>query len=210
MTDCKWDKKIPLEKLWPQIKQILKPNGASVFTSIQPFTTELISSNRKDFKYCWYWIKNGTTGFCFSKYQPMRCVEDICVFYNKAGTYNPQGLIKLESPIHKSKGNLKNQSVYKSGLYGKSYVTKYRNYPKRTLYFDKNTDKLHTTQKPVALFEYFVKTYTNPGDVVLDCCMGSGTTAAACIATGRKYIGFEIDKNYYEICTERVKQEIKA
>ena len=208
MTNCKWDNIIPFDKLWLQIKRVLKTDGAAVFTSIQPFTTKLINSNIKDFKYCWYWIKNGATGFCFSKYQPMRNVEDLCVFYNKSGTYNPQGLVKLDKPIKGYNKPSSKDGVYKSNtLSGKDYEVKYKNYPKQTFYFDREAERLHPTQKPQALFEYLIQTYTNVDDTVLDCCMGSGTTAVACIATGRRFVGFETDKGYYDRSIERIKQK---
>lgn len=207
MTDCYWDKKISLPEFWKQNSRILKRGGVTVLTSIQPFTTEIINSNLRDFKYCWYWIKNGATGFCFCNYQPMRNVEDICVFYKKAPAYHPQGLRKRDQPLKKFKHGSDNDTVYKrSGLCDKEYTSQYTNYPRQTLRFDKETKTLHPTQKPVALIEYLIKTYTNPGDIVLDCCMGSGTTAVACRNTGRQYIGFELDKKYFDLATRRISE----
>jgi site-specific DNA-methyltransferase (adenine-specific) len=207
MTDCSWDKRLPLPELWQQWNRVLADGGATVLTSIQPFTTAVIRSNIRNFKYCWYWVKNNATGFCFAKYQPMRNVEDICVFYNKAPAYHPQGIIKLDKPQkHFDKYSDKN-GVYKSStLTGKTYVTEYTNYPKQTLQFKRETTSLHPTQKPVTLFEHLIKTYTDPGDVVLDCCIGSGTTAVAAMNTGRRYIGFETDKGYYDTANRRITQ----
>ncbi len=202
VSDCKWDQVIPFELLWEQYKRIIKPRGAIVLTATQPFTTQLINSNRKWFKYCWYWVKNQVTGFPFAKYQPLRCVEDIVVFYRQAPTYNPQGVIRLDKPM-KDKGR-KGTGVYKFSTLGKESKTHYVNYPRQILKFNCQRDGLHPTQKPVKLFEYIIKTYTNEGDVVLDNCMGSGTTAVACINTNRNYIGFEMDPQYCEIAKERI------
>ncbi len=203
ITGCRWDSLIPFTELWKQYERIIKPNGAIVLTSSQPFTTELISSNKKLFRYCWYWLKNQVTGFPFAKFQPLRCVEDICVFYKQKPTYNPQGLIKLDKPIH-THNKRKNDFVYDSTTLSNAYITSYTNYPRQTLEIKCQREGLHPTQKPVALFEYLIKTYTNEGDLVLDNCMGSGTTAVACINTNRNYIGFEIDKNYYETAMKRI------
>lgn len=205
VTDCIWDKLLPLNLLWEQYERIIKDRGAIVLTSIQPFTTRLVHSNIKRFRYCWYWIKNNSTGFCFSKYQPMRNVEDICVFYKQSPLYNPQGLIRLDEPITKHKNDSGKETIYKkSSLTGKSYQSAYTNYPKQTLMFNKDFG-LHPTQKPVALFEYLIRTYTKEDDIVLDNCIGSGTTAVAALNTGRRYIGFELDERYYDVACVRVK-----
>ncbi len=201
-TDCKWDSVIPFDQLWKQYNRIIKGNGAIVLTATQPFTTALIQSNRRMFKYCWYWIKNQPTGFPFAKYQPMRCVEEIAVFYKNLPRYTPQGLIKLDKPI-KNKGKTIEGGIYRTGTLSKDTETYYTNYPRQTLDF-KCERGLHPTQKPVALFEYLIKTYTNKGDVVLDNCIGSGTTAVACINTGRQFIGFEQEEKYYKTTLERI------
>lgn len=174
-----------------------------VFTAAQPFTTTLINSNRRHFRYCWYWIKNQVTGFPFAKIQPLRCIEDVVVFYKHTPTYNAQGLIRVDNPI-KNRGKKIRDSVYHVSSLGKDTQTHYKNYPRQALYF-KCERGLHPTQKPVELFEYLIRTYTNPGEVVLDNCMGSGTTAVACINTGRQFIGFETDPEYYEVALERIK-----
>ena len=201
VTDCKWDSIIPLPALWSEYTRVIKPNGAIVLTACQPFTTKLISSNPKMFRYCWYWIKNQVTGFPFAKVQPLRCVEDVCVFYKQKPTYNPQGLIKLDKPLRSRNKN--GVTVYRSGL-AHEYETHYTNYPRQTLNFKCQREGLHPTQKPVALFEYLILTYTNPGELVLDCCMGSGTTAIAAINTGRDFIGFELDDDYFTIAQNRI------
>jgi site-specific DNA-methyltransferase (adenine-specific) len=202
-TNCKWDSIIPFGPLWEQYERIIKPRGAMVFTAAQPFTTTLINSNRRYFRYCWYWIKNQVTGFPFAKIQPLRCIEDVVVFYKQAPTYNAQGLIRVDDPI-KCRGKKMRDSVYHVSSLGKDTQTHYKNYPRQALYF-KCERGLHPTQKPVELFEYLIRTYTNQGEIVLDNCMGSGTTAVACINTGRNYIGFEKDPGYYEIAKERIK-----
>lgn len=205
VTDCRWDSIIPFDLLWKQYKRIIKDNGAIVLTACQPFTTKLISSQPKLFRYCWYWIKNMVTGFAFSKFQPLRCVEDICVFYKHAPTYNPQGIIVHNKPIinrgKKDKG--KGSSVYHFDTLKKDTVTYVTNYPRQILNIPCERG-LHPTQKPVKLFEYLIKTYTNPNELVLDNCMGSGTTAVACINTGRNYTGFEWDEEYYEVIKDRL------
>ena len=201
VTECEWDKIIPFQPLWEQYHRIIKDNGAIVLFAIQPFTTKLIHSNMKYFRYCWYWKKNNKTGGAFSKVQPMRCIEDICVFYKHKPTYNPQGLKKLEKPIINYSSRKKN-NLYKWD--GKPFtIQKYTNYPVHLLEFKSvNTSgkkHLHPTQKPLALCEYLIKTYTNEGDTVLDSCSGSGTTLIAAKNTGRNYIGFETDEKYYQI-----------
>lgn len=208
MTDCKWDSIIPFDRLWEQYERITKENGAIVLFSAQPFTTKLIYSNLKRFKYCWYWKKNNKTGFTFAKYQPMRCIEDICVFYKKAPKYNPQGLKEIEKPRARQKIFKDKDSIYRSGTLQKAYTQRYTNYPVHLLQFDNevasNKNRLHPTQKPVALLEYLIKTYTNEGDTVLDNCMGSGSTGVAAVNTNRRFIGMELTDHYYNIAKDRI------
>lgn len=201
MTACVWDTLLPLPELWAQLNRVTKRDGAMVFTAAQPFTTTLIGSNQKAFRYCWYWQKNQVTGFQLAKFQPLRCVEDIAVFYRARPTYNPQGLVKLEKPI-RTATKAKGTAVYRDGL-NKDYETKYTHWPRQVLAFPCQREGLNPTQKPVALFEYLVRTYTEPGQLVLDCCMGSGTTKVACRQSGRNYVGFEIDREQYKIANER-------
>ena len=206
-TDCKWDTIIPFDPLWERYKRVVKENGAIVLFSAQPFTTKLIQSNLKNFKYCWYWKKNNVTGGIFCKYQPMRCIEDICVFYRKMPTYNPQGLSKLEKVIV--------SQPKKGGVYAKKKnpsVQTHTGYPKHLLEFPNEATasrkRLHPTQKPVALLEYLVKTYTNPGDTVLDNCMGSGSTGVACVNTGRRFFGIERNNEYFDIAKQRINDAV--
>lgn len=209
-TDCGWDCAIPFDPLWTQYTRILKQNGVIVLFAAQPFTTKLIASNFRWYRYNWYWLKPYATGFCFAKYQPMRRVEDICVFYRKMPTYHPQGVVRLEHP--KEKSGLKGGNIYRNTL-AKRYIQELTNYPKNTLEFDGDTrdnrKRLHPTQKPVALLAYLIRTYTNEGDVVLDNCMGSGSTGVACVRTGREFIGYELDQTYFEIAKQRIFGEIE-
>ena len=203
VTDCEWDNIIPFPSLWENYKRIVKPNGAIILFSIQPFTTKLIQSNPKQFRYCWYWKKNNKTGAPFAKVQPLRCIEDICIFYKHKPTYNPQGLKKLDKPI---KHKIQKPSVYT--FRGKATPQQYTNYPVNLIEFDgvNSKERKHPTEKPVPLLEYLVKTYTNDGETVLDNCMGSGSTGVACMNTGRKFIGIEQDPFYYEIAKNRIKK----
>ena len=205
-TACKWDSVLPFEQLWAEYNRLLKPNGAAVLFSAQPFTTELIHSNLRDFRYCWYWVKNQATGFTFAKYQPMRRVEDICVFYKKRPTYNPQGLQEVKNPKPRQKRRPQGDTVYKMDTLLKEYTPRFTNYPKNVLQFDCERG-LHPTQQPVPLLEYLVKTYTNPGDTILDNCMGSGSTGMAVKRVGgRHFIGIEQDKAYFDIAQKRIKE----
>lgn len=206
MTGCRWDSILPFDLLWQQYLRIIKLNGAIALTGCQPFTTRLISSNPKHFKYCWYWYKNMVTGFANAKKQPLRCIEEVCIFYQKQPTYNPQGIIVLDHPI-KSKGkksSFRNDDVYAMDSLGKDTYTCITHYPRQVLEIKCQREGLHPTQKPVELFEYLIRTYTNPGELVLDSCMGSGTTAIACLNSGRSYTGFEWDSQYYETIRERI------
>lgn len=205
VTACEWDNIIPFAPLWKQYKRVTKPSGAMVLFAIQPFTTALINSNRQNFRYCWYWKKNNKTGGAFARVQPMRCIEDIAVFYRKAPTYNPQGLVKLEKPIIK-KPVIKEIYQYR----GKGSVQQYTGYPHHLLAFKNEAmsgNRLHPTQKPVKLLEYLVRTYTNEGELVLDNCMGSGSTGVACLKAGRRFIGIEKDEKYYKTASERITKE---
>lgn len=206
-TNCRWDNVLPFDLLWTEYSRVLKPNGAAVLFAAQPFTTQLIASNRKAFRYCWYWIKNKPTGFTFAKHQPMREVEDICVFYRKAPTYNPQGLQVVEHPKTRQKRKPKGESVYKASTLLKEYTPRFKNYPKNVLKFKSEVGH-HPTQKPVPLLEYLVRTYTNEGDTVLDNCMGSGSTGVAVKrVSGRHFIGIEQDPHYFEIAQKRIQEE---
>ena len=206
-TDCTWDEVLPFDKLWKEYNRILKPNGVAVLFAAQPFTTKLIASNRKAFRYCWYWLKDRTTGFTYARYQPMRKVEDVCVFYRKMPTYNPQGLLEIKEPrTYKSKSG-KGGELWTLRPSKAEYTPRFKNYPKNVLEF-KSERGYHPTQKPVPLLEYLVKTYTNEGDTVLDNCMGSGSTGVAVKKVGgRHFIGIEQDPKYYEIAKQRIQGE---
>ena len=204
VTQCKWDVIIPFDKLWEQYNRIIKNNGAVVLFGSEPFTSLLICSNLKNFKYNWIWQKNNTTGFLNAKKQPLNDNETISVFYKKQCTYNPQMTVAEKT----YKRGMAKRS--KSDCYGeeKDFVqidTGLR-YPKRIQYFNNNhtREKLHPTQKPVELLEYLIKTYTNEEEVVLDNCMGSGSTGVACINTNRRFIGIEIEGKYFEIAKDRI------
>ena len=190
-----------MDSLWTHYNRIIKDNGCIALFSVQPFTTKLIASNIKYYRYNWYWIKNNVTGGPFARYQPMRKLEEICIFYKKHPTYNPQGLTKLEKPIKVSSVN---KGIYKKMTKFKPYQI-YTNYPNHILEF-KNENGLHPTQKPVPLLEYLIKTYTNENDLVLDNCMGSGSTGVACKNLKRRFIGIELDKEYFNIAQERIKK----
>ena len=207
-TRCKWDTIIPFEPLWEQYKRIIKDNGAIVLTASQPFTSALVMSNIKMFKYCWIWEKTRVTGFLDCKRKPLLNYEDVCVFSVKQSIYNPQGLIKGK---FKNSCPCKDNPEYMVGkVYGKIKQTEfaeYKNYPRRIIEFSNpNNHSIHPTQKPVTLFEYLIRTYTSVGDVVLDNVAGSGTTAIACINTKRNYILIEKDKHYCEIINNRIKE----
>lgn len=212
-TACSWDSVIPFEPLWEQYWRVCKPNAAVVLTSAQPFTTALISSQMKHFKYCWYWNKTAVTGFANAKKQPLRCVEEVCVFYKNLPSYNPQGLQPLGEVKRNGKsvgGDTVRGSVEKSAgkgslrTEGAEYVQEFTNYPRQTLTFQRDASKQHPTQKPVALFEYLIRTYTNPGEHVLDNTAGSGTTAIAAENTGTRWTCIERDEGYYIKAVARV------
>lgn len=199
VTDCRWDTPIPLNALWNQYLRIIKDNGAICLTACQPFTSKLINSQPKLFRYCWYWSKNMVSGFANAKKQPLRCVEEICVFYKHQPVYNPLGLVALDKPKHRIRNQL-SDCVYRDLL--KPTLRSFTNYPRQLLTV-KCQRGLHPTQKPVELFEYLIRTYTNPGELVLDNCMGSGTTKIAALNSGRNYTGFELDPEYFDIAVNR-------
>ena len=205
-TACKWDSIIPLEPMWEQLKRVIKPNGAIVMTASQPFTTTLIASNMKMFRYDLIWEKTSATGFLNAKKMPMRCHEEVLVFYSKLPTYNP---IKTKGHGRKTalRRNAKMGAVYGKHEIGTEYNSTER-YPRSVLQFkkDKQVSSLHPTQKPVALMEYLIKTYTNEGETVLDFTMGSGTTGVACANMNRDFIGIEMDLDYFNIALERIEK----
>ena len=200
-THNKWDNVIPMESLWEQYNRIIKDHGAIVLFSQMPFGASLIMSNPKMFRYEWIWEKNQAVGFLNAKKMPLRKHENILVFYKHLPTYNPQGLIKLDEPIQEEGSANRNGKNY--GVADKSFIRTHKNYPTDIITFSKDAG-YHPTQKPVDLLEYLIKTYTNEGDVVLDNCMGSGSTGVACKNTNREFIGMELDEKYYKIACERL------
>jgi len=206
VTRAKWDNILDLDLLWKQYERIIKPNGAVILFGSQPFTTTLINSNIKDFKYTLVWDKKMKVGMMNCKRMPLRQHEDIMVFYKKQPTYNPQ----------MTKGKMRNKKIAPTKdfeVYGQ--ITPIDNfnddyYPSSILEFSNANQKAksHPTQKPVALMEYLIKTYTNEGEVVLDNTMGSGTTGVACINTNRGFIGMELDDKYFEIAKKRIEKAI--
>ena len=206
-TACKWDSIIPLEPMWEQLKRVIKPNGAIVMTASQPFTNVLVTSNLKMFKYEWTWRKPKGTGHLNAKKQPMRDKEDVCVFYSKQCTYNPQ--MTAGAPYKDKAGKDHEGESSRTESYGK-YTNKRDDnsgtrYPKQVLDFPVvERGNVHPTQKPVALMEYLIKTYTNEGETVLDFTMGSGSTGVAAKNLNRNFIGIEMDKGYFEIAVGRI------
>jgi site-specific DNA-methyltransferase (adenine-specific) len=200
-TACKWDSIIPFEPLWEQYKRIIKDNGAIVLTASQPFTTKLIASNIDMFKYEWIWEKEQGVNFLQAKKQPMKVHENIIVFSKKEHKYFP--LMVEGKPYISGKGT---SGDVTNNVIKIQTVNNGKRYPRSIQKFNRQTG-LHPTQKPLALFEYLIKTYTNEGETVLDNCMGSGTTAIACMNTKRNFIGFELDSEYHRIATERIQNE---
>ena len=200
-TACKWDTVVDLDALWIEIKRIVKPNAAIVMTASQPFTTTLISSNIKNFKYNWVWQKSRFANQMLAKKQPLKIHEDICVFYQKQCTYNPQGLIKVDK-ITKQGARVTDNNG--GGLRATSYKQTHTNYPRSVQVFKSASKTVHSTQKPVELMKYLIKTYTNEQDVVIDMFMGSGSTGVAAINTNRRFIGIELDPDYFKIAEERI------
>tara|TARA_R100001510_G_C7612034_1_gene175258 strand:- start:66 stop:926 length:861 start_codon:yes stop_codon:yes gene_type:complete len=217
----KWDTVIPLDLLWEQYRRVLKPLGTVALTADQPFTSMLILSNLDWFKYEWIWKKQKTTGFLLANYRPMKETEDVVIFSpggaaaasrnGKNMTYNPQGLIEkkvkkknsakrlgkfLHNPEHMGENN--------KLLHETEYEQKWTNYPSEIIEFGLDRNVIHPTQKPVALMEYLIKTYSNEGETVLDNCMGSGTTGVACKKTNRNFIGIEKETEYFTQAKERI------
>jgi site-specific DNA-methyltransferase (adenine-specific) len=227
ITACKWDTIIPFERLWEQYKRINKDNGAIVLFGSQPFTSKLIMSNLKMFKYEWIWEKTQASNFMNIKYQPLKSHENILIFGNNGFCYNPIRIKRTEKSLlrhkkgtefkEKIKTNHKmnhlnfkitNQTYDKDGMKNPISVIKFSN-NKAYIGLEKtyNSKFKHPTQKPVALFEYLIKTYTNESELVLDNCIGSGTTAISCLNTNRKFIGIELNQEYCEIANKRIEHQ---
>ena len=209
-TACKWDVVIPFDKLWEQYRRIIKDNGAIVLFGSEPFSSHLRLSNLSWYKYDYVWLKTKATGFQNAKIQPMRKHEIISIFYSKQCQFNQQNLIKLDKPIKSGRERKRNDEQHRLGVAGKTdYYTQFTGWQTSVLSFPNpsGAGHLHPTQKPVELIRWLIRTYTNEGDLVLDNCMGSGTTAVACIKEKRHFIGYEITKEYFDIAQERIKQE---
>lgn len=204
-TACKWDTIIPFEPLWEQYNRIIKDNGAIVLTASQPFTSALVMSNPKMFRHQWIWNKRMGSNFFNAKSQPLKIHEEVVIFSKKRAFYNPimrVGKMRVKGSDKQYGGD---------NVLGNYKKTKTKNnlyYPVSILDFSNasRTNKVHPTQKPVALFEYLIKTYTNEGETVLDNCMGSGTTGVACKNLNRNFIGMELDKDYFNIAKERIEK----
>lgn len=207
ITRCRWDTVIPLAPLWEQYKRVIKCNGAIVLFSAQPFTSELIMSNRKMYRYEWIWHKSQPKGHLNAKRQPLRAHENIEIFYKKLPVYNPQMTHGHKRIVCTRKYTRENTgaSCYGREVRNNHYDSTDR-YPVDILTYSSGdrTKRYHTTQKPVELLEYLIRTYTNEGDVVLDNCMGGGSTGIACLYSGREFIGMEIDPEIYRIAKERI------
>ena len=203
-----WDRVIDYDKFWKHIKIICKPNAAIVSTAAQPFTSVLISTNYAWFKYCFVWEKSKATGYLNAKKQPMRAHEDIVVFYNKQPTYNPQ--MTVGKPYDKGTAIRDAEQYCKQTKAVHVKNEEGTRYPRSVLYFKTAEDegKYHPTQKPIALYEYIINTYSNEGDTILDPCMGSGTTGVACVNTNRNFIGIEKEENYYKIAEQRISSTV--
>ena len=222
-TACKWDSIIPLDDMWDRLNKLIKPNGAIVLFGSEPFSSALRMSNIKNYKYDWYWNKNNSGNILCAKYMPLKVIENICIFSNGKCKYIPQMIERTEKEekefISKRGKNYtpKKSDMFsgiKSGAFIHTSSTKYK-YPINLLNFNaranecNNRVRVHPTQKPVELMEYLIKTYTNEGDLILDFTMGSGSTGVACMNTNRKFIGVELDENYFNIAKNRIENNIK-
>ena len=207
-TACKWDGVIDFDLMWKQLNRIVKPNNAIVLFGCEPFSSALRMSNIKNYKYDWIWEKDRTSGHLNSKKQPLRNVENISVFYKKQCTYNPimtKG--KKSNSIGKAINDLtcQNNNLYRN--YKRVNTEGDEKYPRQVLKYSRPHPPIHPTQKPVALIEYLIKTYTNENETVLDFTMGSGTTGVAATNLNRKFIGIEQNENYFKIASERINKE---
>ncbi len=208
-TACKWDSVILLGPMWEQLKRVTKKRSAIVLMAVQPFESVLIASNLGMFRYCWVWEKSRPTGHLNANRMPLKSTEDIVVFYNRQCIYNPQ--MTKGQVNHVREGSIRKSSP-SINLYGHyenvERVKTTAKFPRQVLRFDVGDPaaQIHNTQKPVALMEYLIQTYTNTGDTVLDFTMGSGTTGVACKNLGREFVGIELDATYFEVAKRRIEQ----
>ncbi len=218
-TSCAWDEIIPFEPLWKQYERVIKDNGAIVLTASQPFTSKLVMSNIKWFKHEWIWEKQRASNFMRANHEPLKYHENVCVFYSAQPTYNPifENYSESTNKRFSRNGKVNSQKMVSAGYINEIQNVKKVNgeiniqrgaYPKSIKRFscvqNANKTRVHPTQKPVALMEYLIRTYTNEGDTVLDFTMGSGTTGVAAMHTGRNFIGIEMDAGYFAIAEERI------
>lgn len=213
---CAWDSIIPFDELWEQYNRIIKDDGVIVLFGTQPFTTDLINSNREMYKHINYWNKENAGSFTVAKYRPMPVIEEIVVFSKDKVKYNPQMVLAEEKNKRpRGKSNKTKEGTFAPQGSGEYKVSETHNenlrYPKNLLTYNSrkgelnSTKRLHATQKPLEMIEWLIKSYSNEGDLVLDSCVGSGTTAIACMNTNRNYIGFELDGKYFDLANERIK-----
>ena len=204
-TACKWDTIIPFEEMWSRLNKLIKPNGAIVLFGSEPFSSALRMSNIKNYKYDWIWEKEQGTNQFLAKKQPLRKIENISVFYKKQAVYNPQMTIGSSYKVNR---------VIGCELFGSpkkiKTINEGKRYPVNVLKFNRElSNRYHPTQKPIDLLEYLIKTYTNENELVLDFTMGSGSTGVACMNTNRKFIGMELDENYFNIAKQRIEEASK-
>ena len=206
-TACKWDSIIPFEELWKGYRRIIKDDGAIILFGSEPFTSILICSQISLFRYDLIWDKQKGCDFLNANRKPLKSHENILVFYKKSPTYNKQ--YWYSTPYKKINGNKKQSSVYHDSHDVDTESTDGKRNPLSILSFPRDGNRVHPTQKPVALLEYLIKTYTNEGETVLDNCMGSGSTGVACVNTNRRFIGIELDDKYFEIAKQRIDAAIR-
>ena len=206
-TANKWDSIIPLDKLWAQYKRIIKRGAPIVLFAQQPFTTILAASNIEWLKYEWIWEKENGSNFLMAKYCPLKIHENILVFCENKTTYNPQMRQGFKPYKCRDKGSNANYGKIKGGALSESDGERF---PVDIIAFNRDTDSWHPTQKPLALIAYLIRTYSNPGDTVLDNCMGSGTTAVAAIRTGRNWIGYEMNTEFYNRALKRIDETMRT
>lgn len=204
----KWDVVIPFDLLWEQYERIIKDNGAIVLFANGMFTAELMLSNKEIWRYNLIWEKTQPTGFLNAKKMPLRSHEDICVFYKKIPKYNPQKSVGHPRKVSKAEHKIRCKNSTDYGEHGLTTYDSTERYPRSVWKFSKDSQKysLHPTQKPVLLLEELIKTFTDEGDCVLDNCMGSGSTAVACLNANRNFIGMELDEKYYDIAKDRIEK----
>jgi len=200
-TQNKWDSVIPFDELWAEYRRVCRRGAALVLTAAQPFSSVLVASNLKDFKYEWVWVKSKITGVLNAKKMPVRKHEQVLVFSTAPTIYNAQGLVAC-NVTRTDKVSHSSENYGKRG--GVEYTQEWTNWPRDVLEIPSEGSTVHPTQKPVALMEYLIRTYTNEGDTVLDNTMGSGTTGVACVNTGRNFIGIEMDAGYFQIAKDRI------